>query len=194
MRPRSGRSPVAASTVRNKADAPLPPRLCITGKQVTHLEYESYVPLALKTLHSVLLGARDLPAPILPATTHCFDHSHHHAPPLLDPTSAEDSTPRIDLTHVTAYHLLGPSPPLTPSIVICVSSPHRKEAFVACEWVLEEVKKRVQVWKREWYADGTTFQGRDGEGVEGPGNRIARPAEGTWKENFPPASTAAEGQ
>lgn len=38
-----------------------------------------------------------------------------------------------------------------PSIVIAVSSPHRKEAFVACEYILEEVKHRAQIWKREYY-------------------------------------------
>ena len=36
-------------------------------------------------------------------------------------------------------------------IVIAVSSPHRKEAFVACEQILEEVKRKAQIWKREYY-------------------------------------------
>jgi len=35
--------------------------------------------------------------------------------------------------------------------VIAVSSPHKKEAFVACEEILEEVKKKAQIWKREYY-------------------------------------------
>ena len=83
---------------------------------------------------------------------------------------------------MTVYHLLGHSPPLTPSLVICVATPHRKEAFVVCEWLLERVKERVQVWKREWYDDGTRFEGRDGEGVEGLGGRANK---GVWKENFP---------
>ncbi|KAJ3919350.1 Molybdopterin biosynthesis MoaE [Lentinula edodes] len=38
-----------------------------------------------------------------------------------------------------------------PSIVIAVSSPHRKEAFHTCEFILEEVKRKVQIWKREYY-------------------------------------------
>jgi molybdopterin synthase catalytic subunit len=37
------------------------------------------------------------------------------------------------------------------AIVIAVSSPHRKEAFIACERILEEVKRRAQIWKREYY-------------------------------------------
>lgn len=35
--------------------------------------------------------------------------------------------------------------------VIAVSSPHRKEAFLACEFILEEVKRKAQIWKREYY-------------------------------------------
>ncbi len=31
---------------------------------------------------------------------------------------------------------------------------HRAEAFRACEWIVEEVKRRVPVWKKEHYADG----------------------------------------
>ena len=50
------------------------PLLGRAGKTVTHLEYESYAPLAIKTIHSILLEARDLPA-VVPTTTHCFDHS-----------------------------------------------------------------------------------------------------------------------
>ncbi|KAJ4486070.1 Molybdopterin biosynthesis MoaE [Lentinula aciculospora] len=38
-----------------------------------------------------------------------------------------------------------------PSIVISVSSPHRKEAFHTCEFILEEVKRKAQIWKREYY-------------------------------------------
>ena len=45
---------------------------------------------------------------------------------------------------------------------------------------MERVKERVQVWKREWYEDGTGFVGRDGEGREGRGGRKG---EGVWKEN-----------
>jgi len=40
---------------------------------------------------------------------------------------------------------------LNPNLVIAVSSPHRKEAFVACESILEDVKQRAQIWKREYY-------------------------------------------
>jgi molybdopterin synthase catalytic subunit len=40
------------------------------------------------------------------------------------------------------------------SVVIAASHPHRGEAFDACRYVIEELKKRLPVWKREHYADG----------------------------------------
>jgi molybdopterin synthase catalytic subunit len=40
------------------------------------------------------------------------------------------------------------------SVVIAASHPHRAEAFEACRYVIEELKKRLPVWKREHYADG----------------------------------------
>ena len=38
-----------------------------------------------------------------------------------------------------------------PSIVVAVSAPHRKESFLACEYILEEIKAKAQIWKREFY-------------------------------------------
>jgi molybdopterin synthase catalytic subunit len=39
-------------------------------------------------------------------------------------------------------------------VAIAVSSPHRAEAYDASRHVIEEIKKRLPVWKRERYADG----------------------------------------
>jgi molybdopterin synthase catalytic subunit len=41
------------------------------------------------------------------------------------------------------------------AVVIAVAGAHRDEAFAACRHVIEEVKRRVPIWKRELYADGT---------------------------------------
>lgn len=42
-----------------------------------------------------------------------------------------------------------------PSVVIAVSTPHRAEAFEACRWLIDALKKDVTVWKKEVWADGT---------------------------------------
>jgi molybdopterin synthase catalytic subunit len=41
------------------------------------------------------------------------------------------------------------------AVAIAVWSPHRREAFAACEAAINRLKKRVPIWKKEFYADGT---------------------------------------
>ena len=40
------------------------------------------------------------------------------------------------------------------SILICVGSKHRNEAFVACRYLIEQIKHHVPIWKQEHYIDG----------------------------------------
>jgi molybdopterin synthase catalytic subunit len=35
-----------------------------------------------------------------------------------------------------------------------VSSRHRDEAFAACRYIIDEVKHRVPIWKKEHYVNG----------------------------------------
>lgn len=37
------------------------------------------------------------------------------------------------------------------SVLICVSTRHRDESFKACRYVIEEIKKRAPIWKKEHY-------------------------------------------
>ena len=41
------------------------------------------------------------------------------------------------------------------AVAVAASSAHREEAFIACRYVIEEIKRRLPVWKREVFADGT---------------------------------------
>ena len=41
------------------------------------------------------------------------------------------------------------------AVVVAVAADHRDEAFEACRWIIDEVKRRVPIWKRESYADGS---------------------------------------
>ena len=41
------------------------------------------------------------------------------------------------------------------AVAVAAAAAHRREAFEACRYVIEEVKRRVPVWKKECYADGT---------------------------------------
>src|SRR5438309_11267803 len=42
------------------------------------------------------------------------------------------------------------------SVALAVSCPHRAEAFDACRYAIEELKKVVPIWKHVSWADGTT--------------------------------------
>jgi molybdopterin synthase catalytic subunit len=41
------------------------------------------------------------------------------------------------------------------AVAVAVASGHRDEAFIACRHVIEEVKRRVPIWKKEYFVDGT---------------------------------------
>lgn len=41
------------------------------------------------------------------------------------------------------------------AVVVAASAPHRAEAFDACRLLIEHIKARVPIWKKEWAADGT---------------------------------------
>jgi molybdopterin synthase catalytic subunit len=40
------------------------------------------------------------------------------------------------------------------AVVVAVSSAHRVEAFKACRYIIDEIKHRLPIWKKEHYADG----------------------------------------
>jgi molybdopterin synthase catalytic subunit len=56
---------------------------------------------------------------------------------------------------VAVQHRLGLVVAEEASIAIVVATPHRADAFAACRYVIEEVKKRLPIWKKELRADGT---------------------------------------
>jgi molybdopterin synthase catalytic subunit len=41
------------------------------------------------------------------------------------------------------------------SVVVAVSCPHRRQAFEACQWLIDTLKEVVPIWKKEVWADGT---------------------------------------
>lgn len=41
------------------------------------------------------------------------------------------------------------------AVVVCVASSHRAEAFDACRWAIDTLKKDVPIWKKEFCPDGT---------------------------------------
>lgn len=55
---------------------------------------------------------------------------------------------------VAAVHRVGRLGVGEASVAIAVSSPHRADAFAGARHVIEEIKRRLPIWKREHYVDG----------------------------------------
>ena len=60
-----------------------------------------------------------------------------------------DKKAKIFLEHVIGYVSVGEI-----SIIVAVGSGHRDEAFKICRYILEEVKHKSPIWKKEHYIDG----------------------------------------
>lgn len=43
------------------------------------------------------------------------------------------------------------------AVVIAVSTPHREDAFAACKFIIDELKKTVPIWKKEAFEDGDVW-------------------------------------
>ncbi|MFM8705474.1 MAG: molybdenum cofactor biosynthesis protein MoaE [Planctomycetia bacterium] len=66
----------------------------------------------------------------------------------------DEAIARFGLESCAIVHRLGTVPVGEASVAIAASAPHRREAFAAAEWHMEQVKRVVPVWKREEAADG----------------------------------------
>jgi len=66
-----------------------------------------------------------------------------------------DAKARWPEVRMVVRHRLGTIPAGAASIAIVAAAPHRAQAFEACRFVIEEVKRRVPVWKKELRADGS---------------------------------------
>src|SRR5687767_13346326 len=56
---------------------------------------------------------------------------------------------------VTLRHRLGDLAIGDVAVAVVAAGGHRDEAFAACRYVIEELKRRVPIWKRETFVDGT---------------------------------------
>ncbi|QDS68119.1 Molybdopterin synthase catalytic subunit [Venturia effusa] len=118
--PKAGAIVLFAGTTRDNFDS----------KTVTHLEYQSYIPLALQTLLKIARAMKE----------------------------------KHNLNAISMIHRLGIVPIGEESILIAVSSAHRKAAWEAGEEALEKCKEKAEIWKLEKFEgeDGVWRANRDG--------------------------------
>lgn len=91
------------------------------GKAVTHLEFETYHPMAIKELTKI----------------------------------AEEAIDTFNIKKIAMHHREGHVGIKEIAVIIAVSSTHRKNAFDACAFAINQLKERVPIWKKEYLEDGS---------------------------------------
>jgi molybdopterin synthase catalytic subunit len=90
------------------------------GREVDHLEYSAFAPMAERVMHEI----------------------------------AAEAAARWETGDLAVVHRVGRLELGEASVAIVVASPHRDAAYQASRYIIEELKRRVPVWKREGYVDG----------------------------------------
>jgi molybdopterin synthase catalytic subunit len=62
----------------------------------------------------------------------------------------EEAGRRWPLESIRLVHRIGPVAAGDASLWVEVAAPHRGEALAACGWIIDEMKRRVPVWKRPY--------------------------------------------
>jgi molybdopterin synthase catalytic subunit len=69
---------------------------------------------------------------------------------------AESVAAEFPGVHIAIEHRIGSLGVGDLALSCAVASAHRGEAFAACARLVDEVKRRVPIWKEQQFADGTT--------------------------------------
>jgi molybdopterin synthase catalytic subunit len=80
---------------------------------------------------------------------------------------AEVATGKFGLTKVVIRHRIGFVPATEASIVVRVESAHRSAAFSANQWIMDELKRTVPIWKHPVFKDGDVSGETSGEKLQG---------------------------
>ena len=67
----------------------------------------------------------------------------------------DDASGRWPIVKACIVHRKGLVHSANPSVIIGVATPHRKDAFEACRFLIDQLKIQVPIWKKETYADGS---------------------------------------
>ena len=61
---------------------------------------------------------------------------------------------RFEVASCRIVHRIGEVPLTEASVAVVVAAGHRGPAFDACRWAMDELKRRVPIWKKEFFAEG----------------------------------------
>lgn len=66
----------------------------------------------------------------------------------------DEASHRWPLLGWAVSHRIGTLRPGETSVVVAVSTPHRKDSFEACQFIIDTLKANVPIWKKEVFEDG----------------------------------------
>ena len=67
----------------------------------------------------------------------------------------EQAADRWPIDRCRIVHRLGVIELREVCVAVALSTPHRQEAFAAAQWIMDELKRSVPIWKQEQWSDGT---------------------------------------
>ncbi|GFH20682.1 Molybdopterin biosynthesis MoaE [Haematococcus lacustris] len=67
-------------------------------------------------------------------------------------------TSKWAVVKVAIAHRIGVVEVMQPSVIIAVSSAHRRASLEAVHWAIDELKATVPIWKKEFYEDGSQWK------------------------------------
>ena len=79
---------------------------------------------------------------------------------------------KFELKKIAAVHILGDCPVGKVSVILSCSSAHRRDALHGCEFLIDQLKARVPIWKREVYEGDDAMWKENAEWKDGKSNRV----------------------
>ncbi len=70
---------------------------------------------------------------------------------------AYEAKNKWNLQKVLIHHRIGKLSIGQIPVIIAVSSPHRNDAFTACQYIIDTLKKTVPIWKKEYFNGGEVW-------------------------------------
>jgi len=66
----------------------------------------------------------------------------------------DEASHRWPLLGWAVCHRIGTLKPGEVSVVVAISTPHRSDSFDACEFIIDSIKQKAPIWKKEVFEDG----------------------------------------
>ena len=68
----------------------------------------------------------------------------------------KEARKKFKIIHTRCFHRVGILRVGEMAVWVGVCASHRDQAFLACRYIIDEVKKRLPIWKKEYYKSGNS--------------------------------------